>query len=46
VLTAGGVTAGLDLALHLVEREAGSAVAERVATGMEYERRGPLHVVD
>jgi transcriptional regulator GlxA family with amidase domain len=40
VVTAGGVTAGLDLALHLVERLAGDAVADRVAGEMEYERRG------
>ncbi|ESP89487.1 DJ-1/PfpI family protein, partial [Candidatus Halobonum tyrrellensis] len=39
VLTAGGVTSGLDLALHLVEREAGAAVADRVATTIEYERQ-------
>ncbi|ELZ93009.1 ThiJ/PfpI domain-containing protein [Haloferax mucosum ATCC BAA-1512] len=39
VLTAGGVTSGLDLSLHLVEREFGTAVADRVATEIEYERR-------
>lgn len=39
VLTAGGVTSGIDLALHVVEREAGAAVAERVATTMEYTRQ-------
>jgi transcriptional regulator GlxA family with amidase domain len=39
VLTAGGVTSGLDLALHLVERFADADVAERVATEVEYERR-------
>lgn len=39
VLTAGGVTSGLDLALHLVERFADADVAERVATEIEYERR-------
>lgn len=36
VLTAGGVTAGIDLALHLVERECSSGVAERVAEEIEY----------
>ncbi|WP_331234859.1 DJ-1/PfpI family protein [Natronorarus salvus] len=39
VLTAGGVTSGLDLALHLVERECGAELAERVATELEYDRR-------
>lgn len=38
VLTAGGVTSGLDLALHVVEREFGPAVAGDVARGLEYER--------
>ncbi len=38
VLTAGGVTSGLDLALHLVEREFGADLADRVATNMEYTR--------
>jgi transcriptional regulator GlxA family with amidase domain len=36
VLTAGGVTSGLDLAFHIVEREFGSEVAEAVGTEMEY----------
>lgn len=39
VLTAGGVTSGIDLALHIVEREAGVDVAESVATTMEYTRQ-------
>lgn len=38
VLTAGGVTAGLDLALHVVERECGADVADRVAETLAYER--------
>ncbi|MFD1642977.1 DJ-1/PfpI family protein [Halohasta litorea] len=37
LVTAGGVTAGLDLAFHLVAREFGDEVAQRVATQMEYE---------
>jgi len=37
LVTAGGVTAGLDLAVHLVDREFGAEIAERVATRMEYE---------
>ncbi|MFB6071785.1 MAG: DJ-1/PfpI family protein [Halobacterium sp.] len=36
VLTAAGVTAGIDLALHLVERECSPGVAERVADEIEY----------
>jgi len=40
VLTAGGVTSGIDLALHLVERLCGADMAEEMATRIEYERRG------
>jgi len=36
VLTAGGITSGLDLALHLIERLADPETAEAVATGLEY----------
>jgi transcriptional regulator GlxA family with amidase domain len=39
VLTAGGVTSGLDLALHLLERLAGEDVAGRAARRMEYDPR-------
>lgn len=39
VLSSGGVTSGLDLALHLVEREAGRELADRVASEIEHERR-------
>ncbi|MDZ5809783.1 DJ-1/PfpI family protein [Halorubrum sp. AD140] len=39
LLTAGGVTSGIDLALYLVERELGAEIADRVATTIEYERR-------
>jgi transcriptional regulator GlxA family with amidase domain len=39
IVTAGGVTSGLDLALHIVGKVAGSSVAERVAREIEYERR-------
>ncbi|MCL9817809.1 DJ-1/PfpI family protein [Natronocalculus amylovorans] len=39
IITAGGVTSGIDLALHLVEREFGESIAAAVATTMEYERR-------
>ena len=39
LLSAGGVTSGIDLALYVVEREFGRGVADRVATVIEYERR-------
>jgi transcriptional regulator GlxA family with amidase domain len=39
VLTCGGVTSGLDLSLHLVEREWGAELAASIATLMEHERR-------
>lgn len=38
VLTSGGITAGFDLALHLVEQECGPDVASTVARELEYER--------
>ena len=37
VLTAAGVTAGIDLALHLLERECSPGVAEQVADEIEYD---------
>jgi transcriptional regulator GlxA family with amidase domain len=40
VITAGGITSGLDLALWLVERFAGPEVAHAVEQRLEYERRG------
>lgn len=43
VLTAGGVTSGLDLALWIVEREFGRDLADEVAWELEYERRGEVH---
>lgn len=42
ILTAGGVTAGLDLALWLVERESGAELATALAAGVEYERQGEV----
>jgi len=44
VLTAGGVTSGLDLACHVVDREFGADVAERVRTEMEYEPSADVYV--
>lgn len=42
VLTAGGVTSGIDLALWLVEREFGEEVAQAVTDEMAHERRGEV----
>jgi len=40
LITSGGVTSGLDMALWLVEREWGRELADAVAREMEHERRG------
>ncbi|HTU02660.1 MAG TPA: DJ-1/PfpI family protein [Vicinamibacteria bacterium] len=40
VSTAGGLTSGIDLALHVVERYYGRAAAERTATALEYQGAG------
>lgn len=42
VITAGGVTSGLDLALWLVERYAGAHIAHQVEKRIEYQRRGTV----
>lgn len=42
LVTTGGVTSGLDLALWLVQRELGSDIAVAVEEVMEYERRGTV----
>lgn len=42
VVTAGGVTSGLDLALHLVERFLGAPLAHLAERELEYERRGTV----
>lgn len=42
IITAGGATAGIDLALWLVERELGSAVAARIAGEIEHPRIGTV----
>ena len=42
LVSAGGVTSGLDLALWLVERYFGERIEKAVEAGMEYERRGPV----
>lgn len=40
IITAGGVTSGLDLALWIVERCVNAQTAQQVERRMEYERRG------
>jgi transcriptional regulator GlxA family with amidase domain len=40
IATAGGLTSGIDLALHVVERYFGRAAAQRTADYMEYEGKG------
>ena len=42
VLTAAGVTAGIDMALHLVGQEAGPEVAQAVQLGIEYDPDPPF----
>jgi transcriptional regulator GlxA family with amidase domain len=41
-ITAAGVTAGIDMALHLVGREAGPDVAQAVQLGIEYDPDPPF----
>lgn len=42
LITGGGVTSGLDVALYLVEQELGSQIAHAVEQLFEYERRGTV----
>ena len=42
LITSGGVTSGLDLALYLLDREFGPAIARAVEDLFEYERRGTV----
>ena len=42
VVTAAGVTAGIDMALHLVAREAGPEVAQAIQLGIEYDPDPPF----
>lgn len=41
-ITAAGVTAGIDMALHLIAREAGPEVAQAVQLGIEYDPDPPF----
>ncbi|MRR56657.1 MAG: YHS domain-containing protein [Deltaproteobacteria bacterium] len=40
ISTAGGLTSGIDLALHVVDRYFGRQIAEQTATALEYQGRG------
>jgi transcriptional regulator GlxA family with amidase domain len=42
VVTAAGVSAGIDMALHLVSRELGPEVAQAVQLGIEYDPQPPF----
>jgi transcriptional regulator GlxA family with amidase domain len=42
LLSCGGVTSGIDLALWIVERSWGKKLANQIADEMEHERRGPV----
>lgn len=44
LITAGGITSSLDLALWLIERFVGSDKADQVSKRLEFERRGPIMV--
>ena len=44
LVTAGGVTSGLDLALWLTERLASPEIARKVAANMEHQRVGAVHL--
>ncbi|WP_370962692.1 DJ-1/PfpI family protein [Amycolatopsis sp. cg9] len=46
VITAAGVSAGIDLALHLVERLAGRQLATNVQFGIEYDPEPPQGALD
>jgi transcriptional regulator GlxA family with amidase domain len=42
ILTSAGVSAGIDMALHLVGREAGPELAQAVQLGLEYDPQPPF----
>jgi transcriptional regulator GlxA family with amidase domain len=43
LVTAGGITAGIDLALHIVDREISAELGDSIAASMEYTRDRDLH---
>ena len=40
IYTSGGISAGIDISFHIVEKLHGKAIAEKTAAYMEYDRRG------
>ena len=40
IYTSGGISAGIDVSFHIVEKLHGKAIAEKTAAYMEYDRRG------
>ena len=46
VITSAGISAGIDMALHLVERLAGEEVAQKVQLVLEYDPRPPLGAIE
>jgi transcriptional regulator GlxA family with amidase domain len=44
LVTAGGITSGIDLALRIVEREVDPGLADRIAAAMEYRRDRDLYL--
>lgn len=42
IITSAGVSAGIDMALHVVARLHGQATADDTARGMEYDQRAPV----
>lgn len=43
IVTAAGVSAGIDMALHLAERIAGQTHAEAIQLMIEYDPQPPFH---
>jgi transcriptional regulator GlxA family with amidase domain len=43
IITAAGVSAGIDMALTLVAREAGDAAAQAIQLGIEYDPQPPFN---
>ncbi|HEU0318414.1 MAG TPA: hypothetical protein VFR49_13850, partial [Solirubrobacteraceae bacterium] len=43
LVTPGGVTSGIDMALWLVERRFGPEAAGQIARRIEHDRRGEVH---
>jgi transcriptional regulator GlxA family with amidase domain len=44
LVTAGGITSGIDLALRIVDREVDPGLADRIAAAMEYRRDRDLYL--